>query len=123
MPRKVYKFVNGECVEVSDRSTTDVEAPFVHDDTLSITSMIDGSKYDSKSKYMRHLKEHGCEVVGNDLLSNKKRVPREIISESMVLDRIERAEAVYSDPARRRAAENENYARLERVNKLLNTRY
>lgn len=123
MPRKVYHFVNGKIVEKGASKPLPTEAPAVHQDSIDIISMIDGSRYDSKGKYMRHLKEHGCEVVGNELLSSKKRQVREVISEKMVLDRIERAEAIYSDPARRRAAENENYARLERVNKLLNTRY
>lgn len=123
MTRKVYHFVNGKMVEKGALNAPTVEAPSVHQDSIDITSMIDGSRYDSKGKYMRHLREHGCEVVGNELLSSKKRQAKEVISDKMILDRIERAEAIYGDPARRRAAENENYARLERVNKLLNTRY
>ena len=32
-----------------------------------VQSMIDGNRYGDKRSYNQHVKDHGCQVVGNDL--------------------------------------------------------
>lgn len=131
-----YVMRNGKLVELGaeTREVGDPVAPYVQDDTLKQPlQFLAGTKedadgfikpefYDSKSAYMRRVKEEGLSVVGNDLLS---RVPRHIkdnFTEQKILDRIEKAEAIYSDPAKRRERENINMMRLERREKLLGER-
>jgi len=121
--RKIYAYRDGKIVEIGASSTGQVAAPFVQQDTMEpLRHPISGKIYDSKSEYMRETRAHGCEVVGNDLLSNKPRKTKEVITESMVLDRIERAESILNDPSKYRARVEENYRRLERREKLINGR-
>lgn len=57
-----------QSMEPEFKAASDVEAPFVQDDTLPepIESMAtpDRQMFDSKSAYERHLKAHGYEVTG-----------------------------------------------------------
>jgi hypothetical protein len=96
-------------------------APAVKGDTFKtpLRHPVTGKVYDSESQYMRATKREGCEVVGNDLLSKKKQVLQEKITDAVIMDRIERAEAIASDPTKFRARQNENMERLERRKELL----
>jgi hypothetical protein len=57
----------------SARST----GPHIILDTMEpIRSMADGKMYDSKSVYTRSVKAHGCEIIGNDKLPERRPVER-----------------------------------------------
>lgn len=111
-----FKNVEGMQIERSENKSA-----AVHQDSMNspLQSPITGHIYESKSAYMKHVKRHGCEVVGNDLLSNKKRDLPDRVNDKVILDRIEKAESIYSDPTKMRARQNENHERLERYGKLV----
>lgn len=118
--RKLYVVRDGKIVELTASAPGEVSAPFVQQDTMDpLRHPISGRIYDSKSEYMKETRAHGCEVVGNELLSQKPRRTKEVITEKVVLDRIERAEAILNDPSKYRARVEENYRRLERREKYL----
>lgn len=121
--RKVYRkqFDGSWDWEVFDDTPKTAAAPAVHQDTLKqpIRDLVTGKMHDSQSAYLREVRSRGDEVVGNDLMSRRPQQLKEHITESMVMDRISRAEAIHSDPAKFRARQNENFERLERRKKLL----
>lgn len=121
--RKIYRkqFDGSWKWEIYDDAPAIPVAPAVHQDTLSrpIRDLVTGKMHDSASTYKREVRARGDEIVGNDLLSKKPQVLKEHITEAMVMDRIERAEAIASDPAKFRARQNENLARIERRKQLL----
>lgn len=125
--RSIYRKVDGvwQWVDV-EVSTATPAAPAVHQDTLKAPlrdmSSKDGKVYESKSAYLRAVKQKGFEVVGNDLQSQKQHTPPEKITEALVMETVQKAEAVLSDPARRRAWENERMERQEAINKALGRR-
>lgn len=124
MPGETYRKINGkwQWVKMDEPITPPpASSPAIHQDTLDrpIRNMATGEVYDSKSAYLKNLPK-GCEVVGNDLLSGKKSNPPEKITEARILDAMQKAEAICSDPVKYRARQNENFERLERANRLLN---
>lgn len=133
---KLYVMRNGKLVEVGAPSESQKEpvAPYVQDDTLKQPlrflggtqedkeGFIQPEFYDSKSAYLRRVKEEGLSVVGNDLLSRVPRHVRDTFTEEKILDKLQKAEAIYSDPAKYRERQNENRERLDRRNKLLGDR-
>jgi hypothetical protein len=121
--RKVYRkqFDGSWAWEDFDNTPSTAVAPAVHQDTLKqpIRDLVTGKMHDSTSAYLREVRSRGDEVVGNDLMSRRPQQLKEHITESMVMDRIERAESIQADPAKFRARQNENLERLERRKKLL----
>ena len=124
MPSTFYGWRDGAFVQIGSSDFSESVAPFVHDDTLpqAITNLVTGFTTESTSAYLRNCKENNLQVVGNDLLSKKKRNLPDRINEDLVLDRIERAEAKLNDPDKRRELENRNLRALEQREKLLGNR-
>lgn len=107
---------NGKIEEIGKEGASQPEAPFVHDDTLShpVRNLVTGKLYDSTSAFKRSAKEAGCDIVGNDFRGRAPRRPKNEISEKVILDKIEKAESIASDPTKRRAHDNMNLERMER---------
>lgn len=111
MAREIYRKVNGEW-----KWTKVDEAPVVqgsvaiHGDTFDrpLRHPVTGEVIDSGTKWDRINKEHGLECVGNDLLSKKPRHTTDHVTEERIRDSMEQAEAIYSDPAKRREWDNMN---------------
>jgi hypothetical protein len=90
-------------------------APFIHDDSMPpLRHLVSGQIFDSKSAYLRECDRLGLQVVGNDLLSKEKHQVKERVTEQVILDKIEKAESICSDPSKLRARQEENFRRLER---------
>jgi hypothetical protein len=121
MARITYVFRNGRFVELGkEGQAKDPVAPAVIGDEMDpIKHPVTEEIIDSKSKYHRVNKSLGLEVVGNDLLSQRPQHLKEKITDEVILDRIEKAEAILSDPSKMRAREHENHERLERAEKLM----
>lgn len=121
MARQIFKFIDGKLTEVYNSEAVESVSAFIHTDEVHkpLTNMVTGKKYTSKSQYLKDVKRQGLEVVGNDLLSKRKHVPKETLTDEMILDRIDRAESILKDPAKYRARQNENLERLERYEKLI----
>lgn len=123
---KLFVMRGDRLVELGNQSSpSDPVAPFVQDDTIDPIRFIASDKteiYDSKSAYLRRVKEEGLSIVGNDLLSRVPRHVRDDFNEEKIIDKIHKAEAIYSDPAKYRERQNENIERLERRAKLLGER-
>lgn len=133
MARQLFRFVDGEFKEVSGSESAPVDAPFVHDDTLKapIRDMTfrerdeDGNDtgkrkyYDSASTYRKDMAAKGYEILGNDLQSRSSDRRPEKITESIVLDKIQKAESILNDPSKFRARMNENMERLARRESLI----
>lgn len=123
MPSTFYGWRDGEFVEIGKSDFGDSVTPYVHDDSMpELKHLVSGEIFNSKSAYRERNRELGLSVVGNDLLSKKPRNLPDKIDEKLVLDKIERAEAICSDPEKFRARQNENIERLERRGKLLGNR-
>ena len=132
MTRRVYKWIDGKITQVSGEppenspdggsfSQTEKKSAFIQTDTImgGLRHPVTGKVYDSKSAYLKECDRLGLEVVGNDLLSRKPNHIPDRLTESVILDRIERAEAICSDPAKFRARQNENMERRERYYQLI----
>lgn len=125
MPSKYYRWTGNEFVELgSEDGSLDAQAPAVHDDTLKapLQNPVTGEIFDSKTQYLESVRRAGCEVVGNDRVGQKPRRPSDNIDEAKVVDRSLKAEAILSDPARRRAWHNEQLAKYEQKQRLLRGR-
>lgn len=124
MARALYRFINGEFVEVYNTEKVEAEAPFVQQDTLSspLRNPVTGKIHDSKSNYLKECDRLGLEVVGNDLMSKKPDMRPDKFTEELIMDRIERAEAILSDPAKRNEREYMNERLRERNERLLEQR-
>jgi len=120
MARIRYRWDGEKMVEISSEGPFVSESPFVLQDSMEpIASMITGETFDSRSQYMRHVKANGCEIVGNDLLSNKPRKLKDNVTEEKVLDALYKAESVLSDPSKRREMQARNERLFEMREKLL----
>ncbi len=109
-------------MKVGDPTTAPAEqkSAYVRGDSIpDLKHPVTGEIIDSRSKWNAINKAHGLEVVGNDLLSKKKHQLQEKITDSRIMNAIEKAEATYSDPSKFRAAQNESRERLERRQRLL----
>ena len=70
--RKVFRRVPREI-----KARSHLPTPYVISDTMDPTEHLDGKLYDSKSRYRKVTKEHGCVEVGNDPARfRKKLAPR-----------------------------------------------
>lgn len=117
-----YRWIDGKIVEVGKKeATSESLSPFVQDDTLKapLRHPVTGRHYDSLSAYMRTNKRLGLEVVGNDLLSKKQDNKPERITDALVMDKIEKAESILSDPSKRRHYEERCLERLARREELI----
>lgn len=120
--RTRYVMRNGSLEKLAEREALPESLYIVGDTMDPLRNMVTGKVHDSKSSYMREVDSLGLEVVGNDLLSRKPRNQPDRFTEAMILDRIERAEAIYNDPAKRREVASRNERILERQERLLNGR-
>ncbi len=59
--RQVYRRIPEEI-----KTRSHLPTPFVVSDVMDLTEHLDGKFYDSKSRYRKVTKEHGCIEVGND---------------------------------------------------------
>jgi hypothetical protein len=119
MTRRLYVWREGEFVEIGGTASESKSAS-VHQDTISaLKHPVTGKVYESKSAYLKDLKRDGLTVVGNDLLSKKKQVIPDRITEEMILDKIERAESIVSDPFKLSQERNRNIQLFEQRERLL----
>jgi len=114
---KYYDLEKGESPEKEEiRSSA-----YVQDDTMSpLKHLVSGKIFDSKSAYLKECKKLGLDVIGNDLLSKENQARPDKITDSLILDKIEKAESIYNDPTKYRARQEENFRRLERRGELIN---
>lgn len=97
-----------------DPFNNDLSARNVIEDTMTpLKHPVTGEVINSKTKWAQVNRDHGLEVVGNDIPKYRHQI-RDRITDDVILDRIQRAEAIYSDPAKLREAYNRNQERLER---------
>jgi hypothetical protein len=122
MSRKLYAFRDGLLIDVSGAPLPPCGASaFIQDDTMApLRHPVTSKYYDSKSEYIRDTKRMGMEIMGEEKHSEKPQILQETITEPLIMDRIERAEAIVSDPAKFRARLMENQERLARRERYLN---
>lgn len=114
--RRIYR--KGQWIEFDHTAIESLHA--VHQDTMSpLKHPVNGKIYDSRSAYEKATRELGLDIVGNDLLSNKPRNIPDKITDSVLKDAMEKAEAIVYDPSRLRAHNNRNNERYEIQQKLL----
>ena len=111
---------DGKAVEITKPRSSEAHA--VHGDTIigGIRDLTTGKVYDSKSAYLKNLAARGLHVVGNDLESSRNVRLEEKVTDDIILDRIERAEAIESDPDKRKEFEYHSRAALERYEAVRN---
>lgn len=121
MARALYRFINGEFVEVySDQDREAPKAPVIHNDTMdALRNPVTGTIHDSKSSYLKECDRLGLEVVGTEKFSQKGNALKDKLTDAVILDRIEKAEAILSDPAKRRERQYRNERLLELRERLL----
>lgn len=74
-------------------------APMVMSDIQEYKSMIDGSIITSRSQHREHLRQHGCEEVGNETLPTARdQAPAKGEIAQEIKTAIEQLEAGYIDP-------------------------
>lgn len=119
-----YRVIDGETIRIDKPEQQESPSAFVIDDTFStpLRHPVTGEIYDSYSNYMKTNKRLNLDVVGNDLLSKRRDNKREVITESMVMDKMAKAESIISDPAKYREYRNMNERLFERNEKLLKGR-
>lgn len=126
MTHRTYAMRNGEIVELRKKvELSQPLAPFVQDDTLAkpIKNLVTGKMYDSASAYKESVKNAGCSIVGNDWVGKTPGRPTNEIPERVIMDKIEKAESIISDPAKLRAHHNMNLERMERQARAMGSRY
>lgn len=123
MGKTVYMHVDGVLQEVFNSEAPVVDAPFVHQDSFKPGMVLrhpkTGELVDNHSRWNQINREHGLRCVGNDLMSKQPDRRPDFVTDSVILDGIERAESIYSDPSKFRARQNENMERLERYERLV----
>lgn len=127
MPSRYYRYnSDGEILEeIGVAKSSEPVAPYVHDDTLAkpLRNLVTGTIHTSKSAYLAEVRKTGHQVVGNDWVGNMtKHDIRDKITDNIVIDRTHKAEAILSDPSRRRAHINRNLELNERHEKFLKDR-
>lgn len=119
MPRRLYVWRDGKFIELG-REVAESKSASVHQDTITaLKHPVTGKVYESKSAYLKDLKRDGLSVVGNDLLSKKKQVIADRVTEEMIMDKIERAESIVSDPFKLSQERSRNLQLLEQRERLL----
>lgn len=123
--RTSYVFRNGKLVEVgSNEYYGENVAPAVITDTLEqpLRHPVTSKMHTSKSAFRAETKALGYQEVGTELLSQKKQVIKETLTEDKIMSAIHRAEAIHSDPSRAREWQNMNMERYERHMKALSNK-
>lgn len=122
MTRRRWIWRAGEFIEITPEVTSS-EVPAIHQDSMApLKHPKTGEIVESRTRWEQINKEHGLQCVGNDLLSNYKRVPPEHVTEARIRDAMEKAESTWRDSAKMRAWRNEQMALNERNARLLNGR-
>lgn len=80
MRRRYIQDKGGRLVEVSEsfRAETRKTSSQVMGDIKPYLSMIDGKLINSRSQHRTHLRDHGCEEIGND--SSLRHEPKPLMS-------------------------------------------
>lgn len=121
MASKFYRKIDGKWQELGTSSSDDVNAPAVHGDEMDkLTHPITGEEVTSRNRWNAINKEHGVEVVGNDLLSKQKRNIPDRITEERILDAIHKAEATVGNYDKLSEARGRNRHYYEMGLRLLN---
>lgn len=121
MTRKLYKKVDGEWRWFDLDEKPDETPFFIQGDTLDkpLKHPVTGKMYDSRSEYLKATKALGLEVVGDEKLSQRPRNLKENITDDKIIDAIQRAEAIQSDPFKRNQFKRMNEIRTEMAEKAL----
>jgi len=124
MARAIYKFIDGECVQVGGDTlkSKESESPFVHQDTLKqpLRHPKTDEMVDSLSRWNAINKEHKLECVGNDLLSRRKDNFKEKITDARFNDAYEEAYNIETDPFKRNQRVNRQREEVEKFYKAQN---
>jgi hypothetical protein len=124
MPRSIYRKIDGvyQWVHFDKEPPKEGVAPAVHQDTLAqpLRHMVTGEITDSRSRLEQLNRQTGVTCVGTEKLSEKRHSVPDRLTDDRILDGVERALAVSSDPSKLRARVHENQERMERVRKYLN---
>jgi len=64
--RRTWVYIDGVAYEKGTEPTSD--APIVMPDIKPYQSMIDGTMITSRSQHREHLRQHGCQELGNEPL-------------------------------------------------------
>lgn len=119
---KIFKKVNGKYAWF-DKETglPESKSAVVHQDTMkkALRHPVTDEIVDSMTRWNRINKEKGLECVGNELLSERKRTVEDKVTEARIMDAMEKAESICSDPTKYRAYQNEQLERRERHEKLV----
>lgn len=94
----------------------DPSSAAVHQDTFkqALRHPKTGEMVESLTRWKAINKQHGLEVVGNDLLNAPLTGPKDKITDELIFDRMTKAESILSDPDKRRQREYENQRRVEK---------
>lgn len=112
-----YDKVSGKKLNPDELTKHDLNegSAYVHQDTMktALRHPVTCEKIDSLTKWNRENKRLGLECVGNDLLSKRKPQLKDKITDEKIMNAIEKAESILSDPAKTRAYRNEQIERAE----------
>lgn len=125
MTRSWYVKIDGKYQWVDEDTAParpEVHAVIADEISQGLVHPVTRQVYTSKNKYLRDLRREGYEVVGNDLQSRKPFKGKEVITEAQIMDKIQKAEAIESDPAKLRRFREDQTERYHRVQELLNGR-
>lgn len=120
MARQRFIYRDGKLVEV--KASEPVEyTPFVVPDEFSepIKHPVTGEVFTSRRKYYKDLAAKGYEIVDGTTDMSRHSTP-DYISDAAVMDAMEKAEAIVSDPAKHRAFLNECAQQTEVYQRLMN---
>ncbi len=111
--RSIYRKIDGVWAWYpGDTEAAENMSAAVLDDTIpAIKHPATGEFFESRSAYMRENKRLGLTVVGNDFLGQRGPGPTDKVTEPKIMEAIQKAEAIQSDPARR----NEMRYKNERI--------
>jgi hypothetical protein len=119
MTRRIYKWKDGEFVQVAGEAPKEATSAFVIGDTFKtpLRHPKTDEMVDSMTRWNAINKEHKLECVGNDLLSKYANEHREKITEERFNDAYEEAYAIETDPFKRNQRINQQREDLEKYNR------
>ena len=102
--KKTYIWRDGEFIEITRGAVSDVNAPAVHQDSFrdGLRHPVTGEMVYDRSTWNRINKERGLRVIGNDWVDKapgNDTVDR--VGDDRIMDAIEKAHAIESNPDRR----------------------
>ncbi|HPC91670.1 MAG TPA: hypothetical protein PLJ74_05395 [Myxococcota bacterium] len=119
MARSVYAWRNGKFCEITPNQAV-VNAPFVQSDELpDLRHPVTGKRYTSRRRYEKDTAAMGYTIVGDDLLSKRPDTRQEYLTDDKIMDAIEHAESIHSNPDKLRERQYENQERLARYRQLI----